>query len=45
MSPDLVIAFLARQRVFHTRHHRRRAGAQSAFPPDGDGARAISDCA
>ncbi len=32
---DLVLAFLRAPRIVDARHHRRRAGAQSAFPPAG----------
>ena len=33
---DTVLEFLERRRIADARHHRRRARAQSAFPPPGD---------
>ena len=39
-----VIAFLKASRVKTARHHRRRAGTESAFPRAGAAPRAISAC-
>ena len=42
---DIVLAFLERRRIADARHHRRRAGAQPAFPAHGDGRARAWACA